>query len=213
VSTTGDNYYGAGGKHQPMKKFTIFSIFFSLLFPSPAFAINMKFSIEVHVANGDTYEKGESRPSIATMQKDMLKYCKTEYEDFNVGSTIKAVSGSGGTVGLGKVTSVKIGKVYKKEIRLYVVNDLEEEEYGYDEDDAEEEDEGTLHDQYFAPCIFSGSIANLRNSAFYKFYIGSVRTAEYDSKDLQKKKWNLNLWISEIGCYSYEESWFGCYEE
>jgi hypothetical protein len=159
------------------------------------------------------------------MQKDMLKYCKTEYEDFNVGSTIKAVSGSGGTVGLGKVTSVKIGKVYKKEIRLYGGDDLEEEEYGYDEDDAEEEEygydeddadeeeEGTLYDEYFAPCIFSGSIANLRNSAFYKFYIGSVRTAEYDSKDLQKKKWNLNLWISEIPCSGYEESWFGCYEE
>lgn len=184
-----------------MKKVTILILFFTLLFPSPAFAISMKFTIEVHVQNGGVYEPGESKPSLATMQKEMLKYCKADYEDFNIGSTIKAVSGKGATVGLGKVTSVKLGKVYKKVIRLY----------GNEEEDPEEE--GTLYDQYFAPCIFSGSIANLRNSAFYKFYIGSVKTAEYDSKDLQRKKWSLNLWTSEISCYNYEEPWFGCYED
>ncbi len=184
-----------------MKKLMILTLFLTCLFPSPALATNMKFTIEVHVENGDVYEPGESKPSLATMQKEMLKYCKAEYNDFNVGSTIKGVSGSGATVGLGKVTSVKLGKVYKKVIRLY----------GNQEEDPERE--GTLYDQYFAPCIFSGSIANLRKSAFYKFYIGSVRTDDYDSKVLQKKKWNLNLWISEIICYNYEESWFGCYED
>jgi hypothetical protein len=171
------------------------------LLPSPAYASTMKFTVEVHIENGELYELGESRPSLASMQSQMLRNCKTEYENFKVGSTIKAVSGSGATVGLGKVTSVKIGKVYKKEIRLY----------GNQEDDPEEE--GTLYEQYFAPCIFMGSIANLRNSAFYKFYIGSVRTSEYDSKNLQKKKWNLNLWLSEIYCGNYEESWSGCTED
>ena len=178
------------------------------LFPSPAFALTMKFTVEVNIAQpsddeSDSWLVGpdESAPSLSFMKTKMLQNCKNEYRDFNVGSAIKAVSGSGATVGLGKVTSVKIGKIYKKQIRLY----------GNQEDDPEEE--GTLYDEYFAPCIFSGSISNLRSSAFYKFYIGSVRTSEFDSKNLQKNKWSLNLWISEISCYNYEKSWPGCTED
>jgi hypothetical protein len=187
-------------KNETFSKGLLLALVIALV-PSPAYAVAMKFTIEVHIENGELYELGESRPSPASMQSEMLRYCKTEYEDFNVGSQIKAVSGNGATVGLGKVTSVKIGKIYKKEIRLY----------GNQEDDPEEE--GTLYDQYFAPCIFSGSISNLRSSAFYKFYIGSVRTSEYDSKNLQKYKWSLNLWLSEISCYNYEKSWSGCTED
>lgn len=169
-----------------------------------ASALTIQFTIEVNISQPSDDESdswlvgpGESAPSLKTMQRIMLQNCRSYYEDFNVGSTIKAVSGSGSTVGLGKVTSVKLGKVYKKQITLY----------------SGEDDDETIYDEYFAPCIFSGSIANLRSSSFYKFYIGSVRTGEFDSKYLAKKKWKLNLWISEISCGNYEREWPGCYRD
>jgi hypothetical protein len=180
------------------------SMTLSLLLPYSANATTMKITIEVNISQpsdeeNDSWLVGpdESAPSLKVMQKVMLQNCRSVYSDFNVGSTIKAVSGSGSTVGLGKVTGVKLGKVYKKQITLY----------------SGEDDEETTYDEYFAPCLFSGSISNLRGTSFYRFFIGSIRTEEFDSKYLAKKKWSLNLWISEISCGNYESSWSGCYED
>ena len=171
---------------------------------SNASAVAMQVTIEVNISQpsddeNDSWLIGpdELAPSLKTMQRVMLQNCRNYQGDFNVGSTIKAISGSGSTVGLGKVTGVKLGKVYKKQITLY----------------AGEDDEETTYDEYFAPCIFSGTISNLRSSSFYKFYIGSVGTEEFDSKYLAKKKWKLDLWISEISCGNYEKAWPGCYRD
>ena len=133
------------------------------------------------------FDPGETIWSMNLIQSDILNNCK-KYLDYGIGTRIKAIDQNGSTVGLGTITKVTIGKVYKGIQPLYG-----------------SEDEPALHPTFVAPCIYTASIQNLRRANFYHFFIGNAATEEYDSKYLQSKKWKLALVISNFNCYNYEE--------
>jgi hypothetical protein len=160
---------------------------------SNANAANLTVSLEVwNDLSAVQFEEGETISPMVQIQKELLRNCKTEL-DYRVGSSIRAVNQSRATVGIGKITSVKIGKVYKANQPLY---GTEEQVNG----DAPP----SLNPTYISPCIFSGAVRNLRTASFYTFFIGDGQTEEYDSLSLSKNGWKLNLVLENIVCGNFQ---------
>ena len=157
-------------------------------------AANLKVTLEVWDTSAVvSFDEGGFIPSIDEIKKQLLRKCKTEL-DYQVGTSIRAVNQSQATVGIGKITSVKIGKVYKAIRPGY---QTEEQVNGVVPPD--------LDPSYISPCIFSGSVSNLRSANFYTFVIGVGETGEYDSLFLSKKGWKLNLVREDLVCGIFED--------
>ena len=200
-----------------MKKFFTTAVILStsslLITSSPvANAIDLNTSLEVwNELSAVQFEEGEMISPMAKIKRDLLKNCKTEL-DYQVGTTIRVVNQYQATVGLGKLTSVKIGKVYRAIQPLYG-RTVEDDETATPQPKTDEwvpspapRVEGpTLNPTFIAPCIFSGTVRNLRSAEFYALYIGGGKTGEYDSVTLRKKGWKLNLFLEQISCGNFRE--------
>ncbi len=182
-----------------------------------ASAATLNFAIEVWSDDSVvSFEHDEVIPSQSTIKNQLLQNCRREITDIQVGSGAKAVNQSNATAGLGKVTGVAIGKVYKGlQPGWGAEEDADPEDwlnqfseyYDYDGDNPT-----TVSTVFVTPCIFKGTLNNLRSSSFYRFYIGEYRTAEYDINELKKKKWRLSLFVNELACSNYYgfEDLIGC---
>jgi hypothetical protein len=138
------------------------------------------------------FDEGESIPPVAVIKKTLLKNCKSEL-DYKVGSRIRVLNQSRATVGIGALTSVKIGKVYKAIQPGYST-----------EEQINDEAPPNLYPSFLAPCLFTGIVNNLRSANFYTLYIGDGVTAEYDSVNLRKNNWKLNLLVEDVNCGNFE---------
>jgi hypothetical protein len=179
-----------------MRKFLTIGVCFGLLLglPSNALAANLKLNIEVWSEDSALQlEQDETIPAMKEIQKTLLKNCKSELS-YRVGSKVRAVNQSGNTVGIGSLTSVKIGKVYSAIQPTYGTKDQ-----------VDGVTPPNLYPTFFAPCIFTGSIINLRSANFYTLYIGNAVTSEYDVSEFKKINWKLDLFIEDINCYNYNE--------
>ena len=173
-------------------------------------AVTLNFTLETWSDNSIvSFEYDESIPTPAAIKSQILQNCKTEMADIQLGAKARAVNQNNATVGLGKVTKVSVGKIYKGFQPGWTNEENADPEswlsrftryFDYDGDNP-----NSVSTVYFAPCIFSGSITNLRTSSFYRFYIGDFRTEEYDSNELRLKKWRLNFIDYSLGCDNYYE--------
>ena len=178
-----------------MRRVLILISSLTILFGSSpnANAANLKVTLEVwNDLTAVQFDEGETISPMEVIKKELLRNCKSEL-DYQVGSSIRAVNQSRATVGIGKITSVKIGNVYKAIQPLY---GTEEQVNG----DAPP----SLNPTYISPCIFSGAVNNLRSANFYTFFIGDGQTGEYDSLSLSKKGWKLNLVLEDIACGNFQ---------
>ena len=139
------------------------------------------------------FEEGEMISSMDEIKKQLLKNCKTEL-NYQVGLKIRAINQARATVGIGKITSVEIGEVYKAFQPLYGTA----EQVNGDEPPS-------LNPTFISPCIFSGEISNLRSADFYTFYIGGAKTGEYDSVALRNESWKLDLVVEKVACFNFEK--------
>ena len=194
-----------------MRKIGVLSIIFLLLGSNTAAnATTLSFTVEVWHDNSIVgFDYDEAIPSLTVIKNQLLKNCKSEMVDIGLGSKAKAVNQSGATAGLGKVTGVALGKIYKgfgpswgNEENADPQSWLSKFSKYFDYDDDNPTNVETI---YVAPCIFKGSINNLRTSSFYRFYFGDYRTEEYDLNDLKKKKWRLSFFDNDLTCSNYYE--------
>ena len=173
-----------------MRRITIIAICFAILIgiPSNAFAASLQLNLTVWSDSAQLFiDEDEIIPSNKEIQTTLLQNCKTELE-YRVGTKVRAINQAQATVGIGKLASVKIGKVHKAYAPTYGV------------------DGRKVYPVFFAPCIFTGTISNLRSANFYTFEIGGGVTGEYDNSELKKKKWKLNLVIEDIQCFNLQVS-------
>ena len=191
-----------------MRKIGMFSIILLLCSSPAANATTLSFSVEVwHDSSIVSFGYDKAIPSQSAIKKQLLQNCQFEMAEIRLGSKAKAVNQSGATAGLGKVTSVALGKVYKGFQPLWGSEDDADPEswlsqfsryYDYDGDNPT-----SVDTVFVAPCIFKGTINNLRTSSFYRFYVGDYRTDEYDINELKKNKWKLSLFDGSLGCSNY----------
>lgn len=149
-------------------------------------------------------------PSQSSIQKQILQNCKKKISDIRLGSRVRAEAVPYKTAGLGKVTGVSIGKVYKGYMPGHTSQEYADppnwlnrftqyfETYGGQIDPP-----NSVSTVFIAPCIFKGSMGNLRTYPFYRFYIGDLITDEYDIDELQSMKWKLSLTSSQVICENY----------
>ena len=156
-----------------------------------------------------SYSYGEAIPSQSTIGKQILQNCKNELEDIGLGSKIRGLNQSNATVGLGKITGVAIGKIYKGFAPGWGNEEYADPESWLSQFSKYYDDDGdnpnVVSTTYVAPCLFKGTISNLRTSSFYHFYIGNFETDEYDINDLKRKKWKLDLITKDLICSNYYE--------
>jgi len=174
----------------------------------PASAATLNFTVEVWSDDSIiSFEHDEIIPSQSVIRNQLLQNCKREITDIQIGSGAKAVNQLNATAGLGKVTGVTTGKVYKGFQPLWGAEEEADPEdwlnkfsqfYDYDEDNPT-----IVSTVYVAPCIFKGTVNSVRTSSFYRFYIGEYRSEEYDINELKKKKWRLGLFVNSLGCSNY----------
>jgi hypothetical protein len=201
-----------------VRKIVVFLVLILPFSSSPtAIAATLNFTLEVWSDDSVvSFEHDEIIPSQSAIKNQLLQNCRREITDIQIGSGAKAVNQSNATAGLGKVSGVTTGKVYKgfqpgwgAEEDADPVDWLNKfsEFYDFDGDNPT-----TVSTVFVAPCIFKGTLNNLRTSSFYRFYIGEYRTAEYDINELKKKKWRLSLSVNELACSNYFgfEDLIGC---
>jgi hypothetical protein len=134
-------------------------------------------------------EDGEPVPSASSIKRSLLWKCRNSLS-IRVGTQIRAVNQNGATAGLGRLNTVSIGKVTRGTQDFYANFD---------------EDEPTFTEVAFvAPCVFKGTVANLRKADFYRFTIGKGTTEEFDSSDLRRDKWRLSLLSANLFCPNYK---------
>ena len=192
-------------------------------FTPVAFASSFNITIAVWTEEAKlSFEWDEVVPSQSSIQKQILQNCKNKISDIRLNSKIRAEAVPYKTAGLGKVTGVSIGKVYKGYQPGHTNKEYADPQnwlnqfaqyfktYG-----GQIEPPNSVNTVFIAPCIFKGSIGNLRIHPFYRFYIGDLITDEYDINELQSMKWKLSLTSSQIICYNYYlwEELVGCSTE
>lgn len=136
-------------------------------------------------------EDGKPIPSASSIRNSLLWKCRNSLA-VRVGTQIRAVNQNGATAGLGRLNSVSIGKVTRGTQDFYALD--------------EEDNDGPSFTEvaFVAPCVFKGSVANLRRADFYRFTIGKASSEEFDSSELRRNKWKLSLLSANLFCPNYK---------
>jgi hypothetical protein len=168
-------------------------------------ASSVKVEIEMHVYQPinkkfDRFQVrlGDEFPSRSFLSQKFLSNCK-KLRYFGVGDKVKVFTNSRDETSKvlteGKITSVKIGEIYYKRY------------FGED---------GETYNEYFAPCIFTGTVPKVK----YKSNVGLCIKNFFLPSDGSEShgvgggpRTGISAWWTGIHCEGFEKSWTFCWKQ